>query len=325
MAPTESAPVKDVETALAAPGNGGVAAMPAPSKNTTVRMGLAPQTLDEAWRMANFMSQSDLVPKQYQRKPADILVAIQFGMELGFPPMQALQSIAVINGRPSVWGDGFLALIMASALYKDHDEYFEVDGKKVTSVSPEDLKKETTKAVCVFWRHGKATPTLRDFSVSKAKTAKLWGKEGPWTNYPDVMLAARARGFAGRATFPDLLRGIKTAEEAIDDPLPPPDIDVVAEAPKEVRRVSETKASPAVTSETGDVVVGPIRVTQVQQLLGTYIAVLASGQQVVVPNDADAAELEKFVGTDHAIRLVCVGFHDGTHAGLSLKSFGIAD
>jgi hypothetical protein len=56
-------------------------------------------------------------------------------MELGFMPMQALQSIAVVNGRPSVWGDGFLALIMSSPLYLDHDEYYEVDGERRDGVT----------------------------------------------------------------------------------------------------------------------------------------------------------------------------------------------
>ena len=69
------------------------------------------------------MAKSELVPKAFRNKPEDVLVAIQLGTEIGFAPMQALQSIAVINGRPSVWGDGFLALIMASPLYRDHDEY----------------------------------------------------------------------------------------------------------------------------------------------------------------------------------------------------------
>src|SRR3989442_1378303 len=92
-----------------------------PSK-VPVQMGLAPKSLEEAWRMSQFMAQSEMVPKQYRNKPADVLVGIQYGMELGFAPMQALQSIAVINGRPSVWGDGFLALIMCSPLYQDHQE-----------------------------------------------------------------------------------------------------------------------------------------------------------------------------------------------------------
>ena len=197
--------------------------------------------------MATFMSQSDIVPKQYRGKPADILVAIQYGMELGFAPMQALQSIAVINGRPSIFGDGFMALIIASPLCREHEEYYEVDGQRVDTITVEDLKKDDTTGVCTFWRQGKTIPTTRRFSVGHAKKAALWGKEGPWTNYPDRMLLMRARGFAGRDAFPDLLRGIKTAEEAIDNGADEP-IDTV---PIQPRRLSEASTPPQRVSDAG--------------------------------------------------------------------------
>lgn len=208
-----------------------------------LRMGIAPSTIEEAWRMAQYMSSSEMVPKQYRNKPADVLVAIQYGMELGFPPMQALQSIAVINGRPSVWGDGFLALIMASPLYRDHDEHYEVGGERRDTISLEDLKKDDTAALCTFWRQGKQLPVTRRFSVAQAKKASLLGKEGPWSTYPDRMMAMRARGFAGRDAFPDLLRGIRTAEEALDTP-PSEDLDIKpVPQPQQPRRASEARTS----------------------------------------------------------------------------------
>ena len=207
----------------------------APTSKTPARIGIAPTTLDEGWRLAQMMAKSDLVPKSFRNHPEDVLVAIQLGTEIGFAPMQALQSIAVINGRPSVWGDGFLALIMASPLYRDHDEYYEVDGQRRNGLTAEDLKKDTTAAVCTFYRHGKAQPVTRGFTVAQAKKAQLLGKDGPWQSYPDRMLLMRARSWAGRDCFPDLLRGIRTAEEALD-------ARETIDAPivREVRRVSET-------------------------------------------------------------------------------------
>lgn len=77
---------------------------------------LAPQNLDEALKFADYLANSDIVPKDFQRKPANILVAVQWGMELGLQPMQAMQSIAVINGRPSLWGDAVIALVRSSPL-----------------------------------------------------------------------------------------------------------------------------------------------------------------------------------------------------------------
>jgi hypothetical protein len=56
------------------------------------------------------------------------------------------------------------------------------------------------------------------FSVSDAKRAGLWGKSGPWANYPERMLKYRARGFCLRDAFPDVLKGLITIEEANDYP-----------------------------------------------------------------------------------------------------------
>lgn len=75
---------------------------------------LAPQSIDEAIRFAEMMSKSNLVPKDFSGNPGNILVAVQWGMELGLQPMQAMQNIAVINGRPSLWGDAVIALVKAS-------------------------------------------------------------------------------------------------------------------------------------------------------------------------------------------------------------------
>jgi len=212
----------------------------APTK-VPVRMGLAPQSIEEGWRLAQILAQSELVPKNFRGKPADVLVAIELGIEIGFAPMQALQSIAVINGRPSVWGDGFLALIMASPVYKDHEEYYEVDGQRQDFVTAEDLKKPTTAGVATFWRKDRATAVTRRFTIAQARQAQLLGKEGPWQTYPDRMLMMRARSWAGRDQFPDVLRGIRTMEEAIDEPEP---IDVPAE-PMQPRRASETAVTQA--------------------------------------------------------------------------------
>jgi hypothetical protein len=219
------------------------ASAPPSTQKVPVHMGLAPKTLDEAWRMAQFMSGSEIVPKQYRNKPADVLVAIQYGMELGFPPMQALQSIAVINGRPGVFGDGFLALITSSSLCREHDEYYEVEGQRRDGLTVEDLKRDDSTAVCTFWRAGRQQPITRRFSIGQAKKAGLLGKEGPWSNYPDRMLMMRARGFAGRDGFADLLRGVRTAEELRDTPDDDP-IDIPTRPePVQPRRASEARAT----------------------------------------------------------------------------------
>lgn len=161
---------------------------------------LAPKDLDEAMRFADMLAGSSIVPKDYIGKPGNCLVAIQWGMELGLQPMQAMQSIAVINGRPSLWGDAMLALVKAHPAFEWIKE--ECDGAVAT---------------CTIKRRGEPE-VVQSFSLEEAKRAGLTGKQGPWTQYPKRMLQMRARGFALRDAFPDALRGVVSAEEARDTP-----------------------------------------------------------------------------------------------------------
>jgi len=81
-----------------------------------VSQGFAPATMDEAMKFSEMLARSSMVPRQYQGKPEDVLVACQWGREIGLAPMQALQNIAVINGKPSVYGDAAMALVQASSV-----------------------------------------------------------------------------------------------------------------------------------------------------------------------------------------------------------------
>lgn len=172
---------------------------------TTNQRGFALSTMDEAMRYSELLAKSQMVPKAYQGKPEDVLVAVSWGMELGLAPLQALQNIACINGKPSVYGDAAMALVQNSSTCDNIEEYFEGEG----TVNP--------VAVCVAHRKNR-TPVTAKFSVEDAKRAGLWGKQGPWSAYPKRMLQMRARGFAIRDAFPDVLKGLITVEEAQDFP-----------------------------------------------------------------------------------------------------------
>lgn len=169
---------------------------------------LSPRSLTEAMQMADLLANSSIVPKEFIGKPGNILVAVQWGSEIGLKPMQSMQSIAVINGKPSLWGDAVLALVLASPHCKD-----------VIETNEGDPTKEEFAAVCVAQRHGRQDVIGR-FSVKDAKAASLIGKQGPWTQYRDRMLKMRARSFALRDQFPDVLKGMDIIEAVRDiDPI----------------------------------------------------------------------------------------------------------
>ena len=166
---------------------------------------LTPRNMGEAMQFAETMAASAFCPKAFQGRPADIVVAVQWASEVGLAPLAAMQNMAVINGKPSLYGDGMMALITGHPEYVSHKEWREGD-----------------EAFCtiVRMRFGEKIETTRSFSLADAKQAGLTGK-GPWRSYPKRMLQMRARGFAARDSFPDALSGVIIKEEAMDYPTKP--------------------------------------------------------------------------------------------------------
>jgi hypothetical protein len=162
---------------------------------------------------------SEFAPKDFRGKPESCLLAIQHGSEIGLSPMQSLQNIACINGRPAIWGDAALAVAMASPVCESVTETIDGEGDNMV-------------ATCTAKRRGYEKPTVVRFSVADAKKAGLWGKTGPWSQYSKRMLQLRARGFALRDAFPDVLKGLVTAEEAQDYPTTPAAAQPVVVRPK---------------------------------------------------------------------------------------------
>lgn len=186
---------------------------------------IVPVDFDGAYRIANVVVTAGMAPKTLQ-SVEKAMVAILHGLEVGLTPMNALQSIAVINGRPTIWGDGAIGLIRASGLLEYMKEFYEHED--------DPLK---MKAVCIVKRKGEPEPVRGDFSMADAKKAGLLSKEGPWQTYPKRMLKMRAR-WPLRDTFADVLKGLALKEE-VEDQLrleaeprraapPPPEVEAEA-------------------------------------------------------------------------------------------------
>jgi hypothetical protein len=176
-------------------------------------------------KFAKLMAESELVPKAFQGKAGNVLIAVQMGAEIGVTPMQAIQNIAVINGKPGIYGDLGKAILQKN-------------GCKIEERDMEEVRK-TGVAMCKITRPD-GHVTLRTFSIDDAKTARLWGKEGPWTNYPYRQLSWRAFWFAARDGASDFLKGLAGAEELVDYP----EDTVETTAVTLPRRASETAALP---------------------------------------------------------------------------------
>lgn len=199
-------PPSATHTAVAAPASAPSQLAPLPPVPAIPlgRQGVQLGTYEDLFRFAKSVALSGFAPKGME-KPESVLVAIQLGLELGITPMSALQNIAVINGRPGIFGDAALALARSSGLVDSYTQKIEGEGEK-------------RQAVVATKRKGAAEAIVTTFSVADAKAAGLWGKPGPWSQYPERMLLFRARGFNLRDNFGDVLKGLRTVEELGDIP-----------------------------------------------------------------------------------------------------------
>jgi hypothetical protein len=165
--------------------------------------GLQPQNFDGLWRLSTVMAASGVLPPDL-RSPEAVFVTLNMGAELGLSPMAAVQNISVIKGRPVVWGDALLGLVRASGLMAGFSETF-------TGSFPDD----DFTAVCTCKRGNEEI--TRTFSIGDARAAGLWQypQKGvtPWHKFPKRMLQMRARSWALRDGFGDVLKGIAAREE----------------------------------------------------------------------------------------------------------------
>lgn len=199
------------------------------TKIQTGERGLRLNTLEDMQTMSQLILQSGLCPAAFTKKE-QVFVAIQSGMEIGLKPMQALNSICVIKGRPTIWGDAALGLVKRSGLVKEFSEEVtgEGDSMVATVISVRDMGGDPRRE-----RESHCTTT---FSAADAKTAGLWNKAGPWKTHPKRMLKYKARAFNLRDNFPDVLMGMHLTEEMegeVDETLPAPECDT---EPRETRR-----------------------------------------------------------------------------------------
>jgi len=207
--PANNAEAAPVAAPLMTNGNGSgteLVATPEPKTPTIFKIGAQGAEITnskELWAFANYYFHSNLVPKGIDNVEA-VFVAVQFGLEIGLRPSQAVQSIAVVNNRPSIWGDAMLGLCRQSGLFDEEtfDEGWDGDGPKF-------------HAYVIVRRLPSGKIVRREFSMEDANRAQLLGKD-TYKGYPKRMLQMRARAWALRDAFADILKGMLATEELIN-------------------------------------------------------------------------------------------------------------
>ena len=165
-----------------------------------------PADMDEKWRLAETLLASGLCPKVGRKSDRrdmtvqEVFVMLQLGDELGLAPMQAVQGIAVVEGRPAPMYQTMLAVCRSSGKLESYAE---------------DITEE--RAVVTVKRLGDSAPLSATFSLKDAVRAQLLGNP-TWQKYPRDMLRNRAGGRALKIAFADVLAGI-ALEDEIEDAL----------------------------------------------------------------------------------------------------------
>lgn len=166
----------------------------------------SPALYDHYHGVAQMLSRTSAIPEAYKGKAGDIFVAMAMGYQLGFAVEQALQDISVINGRPSLWGDGLLALVLS------HPECQGIDEQPML-----DAHNAIIGYSCTVHRKGHS-PHRKQFTMQEAIKAGLVDKKGDiWKKYPTRMLQMRARSLALRDKFADAMRGLRITEVEKED------------------------------------------------------------------------------------------------------------
>lgn len=180
--------------------------MAATKKDVAIVGNNLPGKLGEAMSLATVLSKSGVVPTAYAGRPDAVFAVVQYGKELGIPPMVALQNMAFINGRPSMGSD------LLAALAHKHPDWAGYEVKVLT-------EKECS---LIVYRKNPNDPKKPfafpgSFTMDEARAAGLVRAGGPWEKWKKRMLKHRAFAFALRDGFPDAFSGLYTTEEMAPD------------------------------------------------------------------------------------------------------------
>lgn len=175
------------------------------------KRGFEPTCMDDAWRMATALANSELVPLAYRNKPASCLIAIDLALRLRSSWLMVMQHVYDVKGRLSLDAQFCIALINQSGLFTDPLDY-EIEG---TNPFADDYK---VRATAQRKKTGKVLygPWI-DWKLVKAEG--WYGKDGSkWKTMPEQMFHYRAASWFANRHCPEVKMGMMTSEEAEEIP-----------------------------------------------------------------------------------------------------------
>ena len=159
-----------------------------------------------AGQLAKALSQSTIVPKEYQGNEANAMVAIEIAQRLQTSPLMVMQNLNVIQGRPS-WSAQFLiAMVNGSGKYEMELQFDE----------KQDEKGKPFSCQCWTMRHGRKVTGIKITMDMAEKEGWLRKNGSKWQTMPQVMLRYRSASFFARMNCPELTLGYYSKDEVLD-------------------------------------------------------------------------------------------------------------
>lgn len=191
------------------------------------------QAFEAAQRMIRPLSESDLVPATFQKRPANCLIALETAQRIGASPMMVMQNLYIVHGKPA-WSSTFL-IACINASRKFTPLRYRMTGEKGTDTYG-----------CVAWAIDRDGEKLEspEVTIGMAKAEGWYGKTGSkWKTMPELMLRYRAATFFARTYVPELTMGIQTQDEIIDiTPVSAESVPVTSKFEKRKKEASKTAA-----------------------------------------------------------------------------------
>jgi hypothetical protein len=182
---------------------------------------------EHSQRIAIMLSKSELIPKEYQGKPQNVLIAMELAGRVNASPIMIMQNMTPINGRPS-WSSQYI-ISAINTCGKFEPLRFKIEKKGKTEViatfwenkQPKQKAVEYEEIICTAYTKDSNGIELEgpSVSVSMAIAEGWYSRTGSkWQTMPELMLRYRAASFFGRLYCPEILMGMQSTEEILDTP-----------------------------------------------------------------------------------------------------------
>lgn len=172
-----------------------------------------------AARLVGPLVETEFVPAHFRGQVESATAAVLFGAEVGLTPLQSLQGVYVISGKPAMYARTMLAVTQA----RGHEVWTEevTDGKAIVC----GKRKGSQHTERVVW------------TLQRAQKAG-YTRNSKYNSDPQAMLLARAQAEVCRRIAADALLGMAYSVEELEDETGTATVSATVEGPRKVKRAA---------------------------------------------------------------------------------------